>query len=131
MSTTGLIVRWLARFLSAIIALIILIIFIGEVAGSESLTPPNLSFIEIVMGLFFFITWLGLIVGWKKEKLGGWMIILGMAAFYALQFLDSGSFPSGLFFLYMLIPGILYLVSERMNREADERGESSAPVQDV
>ncbi len=131
MSTTGLIVRWLARFLSAIIALIILIIFVGEVAGSESLTPPDLSFTEIVMGLFFFITWLGLIVGWMKEKLAGWMIILGMAAFYATQFLDSGSIPSGLFFLYMLIPGILYLVSERMNRGADAAEEPSAPAQDV
>jgi len=131
MSTTGLIVRWLARFFSAIIALIILIIFIGEMAGSESLTPPGLSFSKIVMGLLFLITWLGFIVGWKKEKPGGWMIILGMTAFYAVQYLNSGSVPSGLFYLYMLIPGILYLVSEHMNREADASEESSAPLQDV
>ncbi len=130
MSTTGLIVRWVARFLSATIALIIFIIFVGEVAGIGHLNVPGLSFTETVMNLLKFVAWLGFIVGWRNEKIGASMIILGTAAFYAAEFIASGSFPGGLFFLYWLIPGIFYLVSDWMNREAGTPEEPLVPVQD-
>jgi hypothetical protein len=92
-------------------AALILIIFLGE-ALADGLGPLSvLTLRERLMMAAFSIAFLGLILGWIREALGGWLVVGGMAAFYLLDFLFSGSFPQGGTFLLIILPGFLYLFS--------------------
>jgi len=105
------ILRWIARIWAALMAAMILFIFIGN-AAADGIGPIfHLTFRETLMMVAFLIVFAGLILAWKWERLGGWMIIGGMAAFYILDFAFSGDFPRGPFFLIIALPGILFLIS--------------------
>jgi len=104
-------VRWIARIGAALMAGMILIIFIGE-SISEGFEPLlQMSLRETAMMAVFVIVFLGLIMGWRWEILGGSLIVGGMAAFYLLDFLFSGTFPRGPFLLVIGLPGLLYIYS--------------------
>jgi hypothetical protein len=110
------IVRWIARIGATLMAGMILIIFIGE-GISEGFGPLlQMSLREMAMMVVFIIVFLGLIIGWKWEILGGSMIIGGMAAFYLLDYLFSGTFPGGPFLLVIVLPGLLYVYSGLQNK---------------
>jgi hypothetical protein len=49
------------------------------------------------------------LLGWKWELLGGSLTVIGLIAFYLLDFLFSGTFPRGPYFLLLASPGILFL----------------------
>ncbi|PLX24595.1 hypothetical protein C0580_04840 [Candidatus Parcubacteria bacterium] len=51
---------------------------------------------------------LGLALGWKYEKLGGYLIIIPMIVGFIVGIATQADFPST--FLIALIPGILYLI---------------------
>ncbi len=104
-------IRWIARIGAVLIAGMILIIFIGE-GISEGFGPlMQMSLRETAMMAVFVIVFLGLILGWRWEILGGSLIAGGMGAFYLLDFLFSGTFPRGPFFLVIALPGLLYIYS--------------------
>ncbi len=112
-------IRWIARIGAALIAGMILIIFIGE-GISEGFGPLiQMSLRETAMMAAFIIVFLGLIIGWKWEILGGSLIVGGMAAFYLLDFLFSGTFPRGPFMLVILLPGLLYVYSGKLNKSSE------------
>jgi hypothetical protein len=74
------------------------------------------------MMIAFFAVWLGLVLGWKWELLGGALAVGGLVAFYLLDFLFSGTFPRGPFFLIIASPGVLFLLAGVMGRRRlDER----------
>ena len=105
------IVHWTARILAALMAGLILIVFIGE-AGQDGIGSLSvLTLRETLMMVAFTIAFLGLILGWLWEILGGWFVVLGMTAFYLLDFAFSGTFPRGVTFLLIALPGLLYLFS--------------------
>ena len=110
-SKIHLILIWTARILAALMAALILIIFLGE-ALADGLGPLSvLTLRERLIMAAFSIAFLGLILGWIREALGGWLVVGGMAAFYLLDYLFSGSFPQGGTFLLIILPGFLYLFS--------------------
>ncbi len=112
---TAQIIRWTARVLGALMAGLILLIFIGE-AVSDGLGPLSfLTLRESLMMVAFVLVFLGLVIGWMREKLGGWLVVGGMVAFYLLDYLFSGTFPRGGTFLLIVLPGILYLISGSSN----------------
>ncbi len=103
------IIRWTARIASAITAFLILVFFIGD-GLSEGFQPLlHLTLRETLMMISFFAVWLGLILGWKRELTGGLLTVCGLVVFYILDYLFSGSFPRGPFFLIFASPGFLYL----------------------
>jgi len=109
-------VRWIARIGATLMAGMILIIFIGEVI-SEGFGPLlQMSLRETAMMAVFIIVFMGLILGWRWEMLGGLLIVGGMAAFYLLDFLFSGTFPRGPFLLVIVLPGLLYVYSGLQNK---------------
>ncbi|MCK5035277.1 MAG: hypothetical protein KAS73_05230 [Candidatus Sabulitectum sp.] len=108
-SKTTKIIRWTARITSAVTALIILMFFIGEDYEEGYQPLLNLSLKNSLLMVAFFALWLGLILGWKWELKGGLLTICGLAAFYLINYLFSGSFPRGPFFLIFASPGFLYL----------------------
>lgn len=100
--------KWTARILALLCAMLILLIFTGE---SSSLDLKAFTLRESLMMLAFFISWTGYLIGWKMEMAGGITVLAGMAVFYLLDYGFSGSFPRGPVFPLMGIPGALYIVS--------------------
>ncbi len=92
--------------LSGIVILAILALLIGE-----GFVFWKFSKEELVASLFFpfgFIA--GLIIGFFKQRVGGYISVFAMFGFYLLNFLGSGEFPQGAFFMLITIPGILLLL---------------------
>ena len=99
-------VRWLARILALLMAGFVLVMAIGE-----GFNPAKLNQRELLMSVAFFVMWAGLWLGWRWEGLGGLLVVVGMAAFYALDyaFTGFGQFPRGWLFPTFALPGILFL----------------------
>ncbi len=113
------ILRWIARIWASLMAAMILFIFIGD-AAADGIGPIfHLTFREILMMAAFLIVFVGLVLAWKWERLGGWMIVGGMLAFYSLDFAFSGAFPRGATFLIIAMPGILFLISFYANNKSE------------
>ena len=105
------IIRWIARIWASLVAALIAVIFVGH-AAEDGIGPFfNLTLRDSIMMVAFVTTWAGLILGWKWERLGGYLIIGGMAAFYLFDYFLSGTFPRGSFFLVIAFPGVLYLLA--------------------
>ncbi|MGD1993376.1 MAG: hypothetical protein PVI59_09295 [Anaerolineae bacterium] len=112
------VIRWIARVASGLAAGLVLLIFVGEgiAAGFEPLL--HLSVRETGMMVAFAVAWLGLLLGWKWELAGGLLTVCGVAAFYLLDYLFSGTFPRGPFFLLLASPGLLFLYCGLQARRA-------------
>jgi len=108
-SKTLQVVRWIARISSGFSAALILIIFIGEglTEGFEPLL--HMSVRETLMMVAFIALWLGLLLGWKWELYGGLLTACGIAAFYLVDYLFSGTFPRGPYILIFASPSLLFL----------------------
>ena len=101
--------RWIARILASIMAALILLFFVGEIL-SEGLQPLlHMTFREFLMMFIFFALWLGLLMAWKWELLGGLVTLCAVIVFYALNFLFTGILPRGPFFLIFAFPSLLFL----------------------
>ncbi|HVK14905.1 MAG TPA: hypothetical protein VM597_39570 [Gemmataceae bacterium] len=98
-------VRWLARGLSIVVAATVVLFLFGEGPFDPAeLTRPE----ALLMGLFW-MSWLGLLVAWRWELLGGTMTVGGIAGFYVAEFMSAGQFPRGWAFAVIALPGILFL----------------------
>jgi len=112
------IVRWIARIFAGLTAGLMLIIFIGE-SISEGFGPLlRLTARESLMMVAFFAVWLGLVLGWRWELYGALLTIGGLIAFYLLDYLFSGSFPRGPFFLLFAAPSLLFFYCGLQERKA-------------
>lgn len=108
---TNLIIRWIARILAALMAAFIAFMFVGN-AVTDGIGPlMNLTIREAVMMIAFLVVFLGLILGWAREKVGGWLTVGGMILFFILDFAFSGTFPRGVFFPLMALPGLMFLLT--------------------
>jgi hypothetical protein len=114
------IIRWIARIWGALMAAMILFIFIGDSAADGIGPIFHLKSREMVMMAAFLVVFVGLILSWKWELWGGWMIVGGMLAFYLLDFIFSGTFPRGVTFLLIAFPGILFLFSHYASKKSEK-----------
>jgi len=105
------VIRWIARVLAALMAAFMAFMFVGNAAtdGVGPLFKMNVR--ETLMMAAFAAVFVGLILGWKREKQGGWLVVVGMALFYLFDFAFSGTFPRGPFFALIALPGILFLIA--------------------
>ena len=116
---TNQIIRWIARILAALMAAFIAFMFVGN-AVADGIGPLlKMTGRESLMMLSFLVVFLGLILGWTQEKLGGWLTVIGMVLFYTLDFAFSGTLPRGVFFPLIALPGVLFLVSGYGRKKAD------------
>ncbi|MFA5010063.1 MAG: hypothetical protein WC553_02435 [Patescibacteria group bacterium] len=101
------VMRWFAR----IVALLILVVGLMFYFGYGNPLPfinPDYSLWENVMLTAMPIMFIGLAVGWWREKIGGYLIIIPMVISLLLALATEASFSMNM--LLVLIPGILYLV---------------------
>ena len=111
------VVRWIARVSAGFSAALILLIFIGEglTGGFEPLLHMTVR--ETLMMIAFIAVWLGLLLGWKWELYGGLLTVCGVAAFYLVDFLFSGTLPGVLLPLIFALPSLLFLYSGYQTRK--------------
>ena len=113
MRTATLVLRWTARVLAALMAGLVLLFLIGEGFHPSRLKPS-----EWTLMVPFFVTWLGLCLGWRWEGLGGLLVVAGMGSFYFIHFAQTGfgRFPNGFAFPLLAAPGILFLLYWLLHR---------------
>jgi hypothetical protein len=83
---------------------------------------------EVIGHLCWFGMFLGLILAWRWEGLGGNITVAGFAAFYLTWWL-SGRFPSGPFFALIAAPGFLFLVCWLRTRHEQKSDAMAQAVQ--
>jgi hypothetical protein len=114
------ILRWVARGWSILSLVFVTVIFVGE-ALHPTTTVPITPRDVLALPLFPLGTYLGLVLAWRWEGLGGAITIGSLLAFYVALFLMDGRFPRGPFFALVATPGVLFLasrgISSRLRRE--------------
>ena len=107
-----LVLRWIARILSILCVGTIVLFAVGE-----GFNPAKLKVNEWLGFIFFpFGFVIGMIMGWWKENVGGWMIICCFILFYVVNYCSSGGFPHGWAFFVFSLPGIMFLLSWYFHR---------------
>jgi hypothetical protein len=100
------VLRWSATGLSILAAGVVLLFAFGEGLHLSHFTTRELMmFTCFPMG-----TCLGMALAWRWEGLGGGTTVASVAAFYLVDRHMSGSFPRGLAFLMLNLPGFLFLL---------------------
>ena len=96
--------RLVARSASVICIAVILLFFIGE-----GINFGNVAAKEWVGLLFFPVgVFVGLVLAWREEILGGAVTIASVVGFYLVYgLLLSGTIRQGWLFLLFLVPGVL------------------------
>ncbi len=84
------VIRWATRILSILTALLFLVFFFGE---ADFTTAPSLSVAEWVMIFFEPVMLLvGMAIAWKREMLGGIIVIASVVLFNIISMIASGRF---------------------------------------
>ncbi len=101
-------IKWIARIWSILSLLFISVILFGHIFENEGFNFN--SKLEFIWFLFFPIgVYLGLIISWKLEGVGGLIIIGSLLSFHILSdskfniWIDGISFPGLLFLIYWII----------------------------
>jgi hypothetical protein len=107
------ILHWIARVWSVLsIAMLVLFVF-----GEAFETRPSGT--ELVGLIFFPIgVMVGLILAWWREMAGGLVAVGSLAAFYLWNFFQGGRLPLGPWFVLVVMPGFLFLISALSTRRA-------------
>lgn len=105
---------WIIRIWSILSICVLLLFFIGE--GSS---PSKIAFKDLIgMLLFPLGVVIGMIVGFKKELLGGIITTASLFAFYFIYSLSlTGTLPKGWAFIVISAPGILFLLYGAVNKK--------------
>lgn len=107
------ILRWIARIMGLTLAVIV-----GLFAVCAGFDPRQLNFTTCVMTMAFFGAVVGMLVLWRWERIGGLIVLVGMASFYAINFVAARKWPGGWVLPLCFLPGILALLSCAMTRTA-------------
>ena len=105
---SSIIIRWIARIWSILSIGFILVMFVG--AGlSEGVDLARFSTRDVI-GLAFFPlgVCVGLVLAWRRERLGGLIAVGSLMAFYLVMYLWDRRFPRGPFFALVAAPGLLF-----------------------
>ena len=115
------VMRWIARIFGAVLVIFTLIMLIGEYLESrqrhQDVSPLN-EYSPILIAMF--IVWglglAGLLIGWWKEKLGGFLSLICFILVPVLNMLNPESSMNTTAFFVMLIycvPSLLFIACWR------------------
>ena len=106
--------RIFSRLWSLLSIAFVLTMFIGEGLSGEGPMPTAVEWVGLALfpgGVF-----VGLVLGWRREGLGGAIAVLSLIAFYVWEYAYSGDLAGGPFFLLVAAPGFLFLLCWRLTR---------------
>jgi sorbitol-specific phosphotransferase system component IIBC len=100
------IIRWLARIIGTLSIAIFLFLFVAEIVEKGRIDVES---DRIIMTVFMFLAFIGLIIAWKWEGLGGAMALGGLIAFNILA--PASPFKGGLLVVTGLygLPALLFV----------------------
>jgi hypothetical protein len=103
------VIRWLARITGIMLGLMVVAFAMekGIPSVSQLRNPESWRFIAMVVML------LGAILAWRREALGGLLMIVGFIALWAID----RHFP-GIWFGVFPLAGLLHLLAWAMDRDA-------------
>lgn len=102
------IIRTFARTLGTIFSLLILYLIVEFI--KEGASPGGgLSPREVLSFTALFLSWMGLVVGFKSEFAGGFLNVFGVLGFFLLARFSEGNLPFGIFLPALALPGLCYL----------------------
>ncbi|MFH1287261.1 MAG: hypothetical protein ABII25_00995 [bacterium] len=100
----GYAIHWIPRIVGTLLFVMLIIFAVGEGVPNPMKQP---LVVQIEM-LAMFIIWLGLLIAWKSELIGGMSILLGYTCFCGVEWQALNiKFPFGLF----LFVGLFYMLS--------------------
>jgi hypothetical protein len=98
--------RWSARITGLLLVALVLLIAAGEGVFNPLKAPAPVQVESVALILIL----VGFLVGWRSERLGALLALVGFAVFTATELAVNGKPPGGAIPL-MAVPGILYLAS--------------------
>lgn len=102
------IIKWTARILSLCILIFALPFYFGYGNPLPSINS-NYSLWENVTLTMIPLIFLGLVLGWRYTKLGGWLVTIAVIVVFIVGFLTEANLSINL--VVPLIPGILFLIN--------------------
>ncbi|HOZ53663.1 MAG TPA: hypothetical protein PK142_03230 [bacterium] len=99
--------KWVVRIMSLALLIFALPFYFGY-GNPLPFINPNYSLWENVSLTMLPLIFIGLALGWRYEKLAGFLIIISTLIIFILGILTDSSLSANL--LVPLIPGILYLI---------------------
>ena len=118
------VIRWVARIIAMLLALVVLIFVTGEGVNVSAMGTG-----DIVTGIVFVMMWLGLLVAWRWEGMGGLLTTGGTVLFILVDFIFTGHVLRFWMFFAFLIPGLLFLYCWWLTRHG--ANDDDDPVQPV
>lgn len=111
------VLRWITRVIGILIVLLFLVFFIGEADFSQpvSLTLPEMLSILCIPVLLI----IGIVIAWKKEVLGGIIILASVLIFNLIWYIAEGFSFELEFGIFMLL-GLLYIICGVADRRLNE-----------
>jgi hypothetical protein len=98
------VIRWVARIIALLLTVVVLMFVTGEGVNVSTMGTD-----DIVMGAVFLIMWLGLIIAWRWEGIGGLLTTGGTMLFILMDYIFTGHVLRFWMFFAFLIPGLLFL----------------------
>jgi hypothetical protein len=115
--------RWTARGLGSLVAVLWVLIGIAEVAFPHTPPSPEASLQGAILAGLGTTTVLGVLIAWWRERIGGTIVVIGAIALSTFGYITAGRnkvwvmlFTGGPF----LVAGILFLASWRRSQQADD-----------
>ena len=101
-------IKWIARILAVCVLLFALPFYFGY---GNPLPFANLDYSlwENVALFMMPLVFIGLILGWKYPKIGGWLVVIPITIGFVVGLLTEANLSINL--AVPIIPGILYLIS--------------------
>ncbi len=110
--------RWAARLTGIAIGGLFLLFFIGEGNVSQLMQVSRVEWALIACIPILFI--IGVIVAWKREIIGGVVILISVIAFNTIDMAAARTFTGNIEFAFVTIPGILFLLAAFLDRKGHQ-----------
>lgn len=120
-SKLALFIHWAARLTGIAIGGLFLLFFVGEGNFSQLMQVSAVEWALIACIPMVFI--IGVILAWKWEMLGGVVILASVLAFNAIDIASSKAFSGEVEFAFVLVPGILFILSAFLTRRGSLGGQ--------
>ncbi|MFA5080530.1 MAG: hypothetical protein WC472_02800 [Candidatus Paceibacterota bacterium] len=101
------IIKWIAR-ISAFLILAFGLPFYFGYGNPLPFINPNYSLWENIALTMLPLIFIGLALGWKYEKIGGYLVVIPIIIGFIVGLMTDANFSA--LMLLPLVPGILYLV---------------------
>jgi hypothetical protein len=102
------IIKWIARIVALCVLLFALPFYFGY-GNPLPFVGSDRSLWENVALFMMPIVFIGLALGWKYPKVGGWLIVISIVIGFVVGLLTNANLSINL--AVPLIPGVLYLIS--------------------